>query len=128
MGLKAPSMSSLKTRILHLCAREHLLPLRDHALRNAGYAVESVGDSKTALTRACSTPFDMVIIDVESDAQMTRAEEFCEHIRQALPDITVAFACNWQVSRNSQCPDEVIHTEFNPDAFVSGIRQMLKPN
>jgi CheY-like chemotaxis protein len=124
----ATAMSSPKTRILHLCAREHLLPLRDHALRNAGYEVDSVGDSNTALTRACSTHFEMVIIDVESDAQMARAEAFCEHIRKALPNIVVAFACNWQVSHNSQCPDEVIHTEFNPDAFVSGIRQMLKPN
>jgi CheY-like chemotaxis protein len=122
------SSSSRKTRILHLCAREHLLPLRDHALSNAGYAVESVSDSKTALTRACSTHFDMVIIDVESDAQVPRAEEFCEHLRKALPGIIVAFACNWQVSHNSNCPDEVIHTEFNPDVFVSGIRQMLKPN
>jgi CheY-like chemotaxis protein len=121
-------MSSPKTKILHLCSREHLLPLRDHALRNSGYHVDSVADSKSALTLACSAHYDMVIVDVESDAQMPRAEEFCEHIRQATPGIIVAFACNWQVSRNSQCPDEVVRTEFNPEAFVSGVRQMLKPN
>ena len=104
------------------------MPLRDHALRNAGYAVESFADSKGALTRACSAHFDMVIVDVESDAQIAGAEEICEHLRKATPSAIIAFACNWQVSHTSHCPDEVIRTEFNPDAFVSGVRQMLKPN
>jgi hypothetical protein len=70
----------------------------------------------------------MVLIDVENDLQIPHAEDFCEHMRKAHPDIVVGFACNWQVSMLSHCPDEVIRTEFNPEAFVSGVRQLMKPN
>jgi CheY-like chemotaxis protein len=120
-------MESARTKILHVCTREHLRPLRDAALRGAGYIVESASDSKKAMSLLCAESYDMVLIDVENDLQIPMAEDFCEHARKALPNSIVAFACNWQVSIHSQCPDDVVHTEFNPAAFVSGVRQLLAP-
>lgn len=120
-------MTPLKTRVLHVCSREHLRPLRDVALRRSGYEVESVSDSKSALSRAMAQSYDLVLIDVEQDAQIPHAEELCDQLRKAQPTAIVAFACNWQVSAQSQCPDDVVRTEFNPEAFVADVRKVLKP-
>jgi DNA-binding response OmpR family regulator len=121
-------MTSPKTRVLHVCQREHLRQLRDQALRGSGYQVDSAADTRQGLSLAASREYDLVLIDVESDAQVAHAEDFCEHVRKAHPEVVIGFACNWQVSQLSHCPDEVIRTEFNPEAFVSGVRTMLKPN
>jgi len=38
----------------------------------------------------------------------------------------VAFVCNWRVAILTDCPDEIVRTEFNPDAFVRGVRETVE--
>jgi hypothetical protein len=38
----------------------------------------------------------------------------------------VAFVCNWRVAIETDCPDEIVRTEFDPDAFVGGVREIIE--
>ena len=120
--------TAIQPHILHVCNREHLRPLRDQVLRISGYAVDSASDSQEGLSLALAKRYDMVLIDVESDQQVHSAEKLCGDIKKTQDDVLVAFACNWRVSIDSDCPDDIIRTEFNPEAFIAGVRQLMNPN
>ena len=117
-----------RPKILHVCGREALRPLRDQVLKVSGFEVESTNTAAHAFTIFWRSQYDLVLIDVENEKQAMDALTLCEQIKERLPDQTIAYACNWRVSIESDCPDQVIRTEFNPDAFVAGVRQLLKPN
>jgi DNA-binding response OmpR family regulator len=95
-------------------------------LRISGFTVDSAVDTQQGLSMALARRYDMVLIDVESDQQVPTAEHLCGDIKKAYPDILIAFACNWRVSIESSCPDDIIRTEFNPEAFIAGVRQLMK--
>jgi len=59
---------------------------------------------------------------------VSTAEKLCGEIKKAQDEVLVAFACNWRVSIDSDCPDDIIRTEFNPEAFIAGVRQLMNPN
>ncbi len=40
----------------------------------------------------------------------------------------VAFVCNYRVAIDSDCPDEIIRAEFNPEALVQGVQNALEKN
>ena len=69
--------------------------------------------------------YDLVLIDVEGDTAIHDAEHLCSEIKTAQPEQIVAFVCNWRVAIQTDCPDEILRTEFNPQAFVDGVRDMI---
>ena len=42
------------------------------------------------------------------------------------PGQLVAFVCNWRVAILTDCPDEIVRTEFDPAAFVNGVHEIVK--
>jgi DNA-binding response OmpR family regulator len=117
--------STPKKSILHLCKREILRPLRDQILRISGYEVESTCDFAEGLTIFRTRPFDLVIVDVEGEEGIHIAERFCSEVKTTHHGQLVAFVCNWRVAALTDCPDEIIRSEFNPAAFVAGVRATL---
>jgi DNA-binding response OmpR family regulator len=115
-----------KIAILHICKREVLRPLRDAILRLSGYEVTSTCDFSEAVDLFHSRPFSLVLIDVEGEEGIPLAEDLCATIKKAHHAQLVAFVCNWRVAILTDCPDHIVRTEFDPEAFVSGVREMLK--
>jgi DNA-binding response OmpR family regulator len=116
-----------KSAILHFCKRDMLRPLRDQILRISGYEVDSTLSTPEALALFAARPYALVLIDVEGVTGIYDAETLCAAIRTAHPGQLVAFVCNWRVAILTDCPDEVLRTEFNPRAFVEGVHAILNP-
>ena len=112
-----------KKNILHVCVREVLRPIRDQILRISGYTVESTCDFSEGLSFFHQHPFDLVLIDVEGEEGIHAAERFCSEIKTIHHGQRVAFVCNWRVAILSDCPDEIVRTEFDPAAFVKGVAE-----
>lgn len=70
--------------------------------------------------------YDLVLIDVEGESGIKDAEHLCSEIRTAQPGQKIAFVCNWRVAILTDCPDEIVRTEFNPEAFVGGVREIFE--
>jgi DNA-binding response OmpR family regulator len=117
--------SNEKRAILHICGREMLRPLRDQILRLSGFEVDSTLNAEEGLQMFWARQYDLVLIDVEGEAAVHAAETMCSEIKSAQPEQLVAFVCNWRVALLTDCPDEILRTEFNPQAFVSGIASIL---
>ena len=117
--------SSAPKSILHVCKREVLRPLRDQILRLAGFEVCSTMQTEEALNQFWSRHFDLVLIDVEGEAGLHDAERLCSEIKTAQHGQLVAFVCNWRVAIHTDCPDEILRTEFDPARFVGGVRETL---
>ncbi len=115
-----------KQSILHICKREILRPLRDQILRISGYSVVSTCDFHEAETLFRERPYDLVIIDVEGEEGVPDAEKLCSEIKTIHHGQLVAFVCNWRVAILTDCPDEILRTEFDPAAFVKGVGDTLK--
>ena len=115
-----------KPSILHVCNREMLLPLRDQILRISGFEVNSTLRTKDAFQMFCAKHYNLVLIDVEGESGIHAAETLCSEIKTAQQGQLVAFVCNWRVAILTDCPDEIVRTEFNPAAFVEGVRNLLK--
>ena len=120
-----PPTSDGKPSILHICKREILRPLRDQILRLSGYRVDSCVTDAEAHALAVNHPYDVVLIDVEGERGVAEAEQLCSDIKTSRKDQLVAFVCNWRVALLTDCPDEIVRTEFDPAAFVSGVREIV---
>ena len=116
-----------KKMILHVCRREILRPIRDEILRLSGFAVESTRHRSEAIEMFQANSFELVLVDVEGDDGVEHAEHLCGEVRTMHPGQLVAFVCNWRVANLSDCPDEILRTEFDPDAFVAGVKKLLGP-
>jgi CheY-like chemotaxis protein len=111
--------------ILHVCTREMIRELRDKILRLQGYEVVSTLSLVEAEDLFAKSKFDLVLVDVEGDGRIPQAEKLCEDIRKMVPEQKVAFVCNYRIGIESNCPDEVIRSEFNPEAMVKGVKELL---
>ena len=123
-----PARASEKPAILHLCKREILRPIRDQILRISGYQVTSTCDVAEALTLFRASAFALVLIDVEGAEVLHEAERLCSEIKTSHHGQLVAFVCNWRVAVLTDCPDEILRTEFDPAAFVAGVRSLITSN
>jgi DNA-binding response OmpR family regulator len=112
-------------QILHICRREMLRPLRDQILRISGFNVDSTINASDGLSMFWAKPYDLVLIDVEGEDGIPEAEHLCSEIKTAQHQQLVAFVCNWRVAVMTDCPDEVLRTEFDPGAFVNGVRDIV---
>jgi CheY-like chemotaxis protein len=117
-----------KKSILHICGREMLRPLRDQILKLSGFDVDSTCDVNEALSMFWQRQFDLVLIDVEGQDAVRDAERLCSEIKTAQHEQLVAYVCNWRVAIHTDCPDEILRTEFDPEAFVGGVRKTLEVN
>jgi hypothetical protein len=70
--------------------------------------------------------YDLVLVDVEGVSTISDAEHLCSEIKSAQPGQQVAFVCNWRVAIETDCPDDVVRTEFDPPAFVQGVREIFE--
>jgi len=112
-------------KILHVSSRELIQKLRDDILRIHGFEVESTLSLNQALEMAVSTRYVLVLIDVEGENRVAEAELLCDAIKKASPTQRVAYVCNHRVSFESDCPDEIIRAEFNPDLLVRSVREII---
>jgi hypothetical protein len=69
--------------------------------------------------------YELVLIDVEGEHGISEAEHLCSEIKTARHDQVVAFVCNWRVAILTDCPDEIVRTEFDPAAFAAGVQDIL---
>ncbi len=124
--MSTPTLDSEQKSILHICSREMLRPLRDQILRLSGFEVDSTLAWEEGMQMFWSQQYDLVLIDVEGEQQVPQAEHLCSEIKTANPEQMVAFVCNWRVAVMTDCPDEILRTEFDPRRFVSGVKQMVE--
>jgi DNA-binding NtrC family response regulator len=115
-------------RIFHVSSRANIMVLRDEILRMHGFEVESSIYSSKTVDAAVHRDYDLVLIDVEADVKVESAQELCDEIKKVQPEQHVAFVCNYRVSIESDCPDEIIRAEFNPEALVRGVKEALDKN
>jgi hypothetical protein len=113
--------------VLHICTRETIRPLRDQVLRLSGFHVDSTLDHVEGLSIFWSRHYDLVLIDVEGEEGIPRAERMCSEIKTAQHQQLVAFVCNWRVAILTDCPDEIVRTEFDPAAFAKGVKEIIPP-
>ena len=111
--------------VLHICRREMLRPLRDQILRLSGFHVDSTLSHTEGLSLFWGRHYDLVLIDVEGESGIADAEHMCSEIKTAQHGQLVAFVCNWRVAIQTDCPDEILRTEFDPAAFVDGVRDIV---
>jgi DNA-binding response OmpR family regulator len=110
-----------------MCKREMLRPLRDQILRISGYHVDSTLNVDEAMAMFSAHTYDLVLVDVEGERAIAEAEHFCSRVKTARQEQLVAFVCNWRVAILTDCPDEIVRTEFDPASFVAGVRSII-PN
>ncbi|WP_419803968.1 hypothetical protein [Terriglobus sp.] len=103
-----------------------LRPLRDQILRLSGFEVDSTLAWEEGMEMFWARQYDLVLIDVEGEQQIPQAEHLCSEIKTANPEQMVAFVCNWRVAVMTDCPDEILRTEFDPRRFVSGVMKMIE--
>jgi len=120
------STGSSKPSILHVSPRDILRTVRDQILRVSGYEVTSSDSYENAREILESTRYDLVLIDIQSEGDLKAADEFCALLKQVKPEQKVAFVCNWRVAIISHCPDDVVRSEFDPAAFVSGVNEVVR--
>jgi response regulator RpfG family c-di-GMP phosphodiesterase len=117
-----------KRAILHICTRETIRPLRDRVLTLQGFDVDSTVNHAEGLSMFWARHYDLVLIDVEGETGIPTAEHMCSEIKTAQPEQLVAFVCNWRVAIMTDCPDEIVRTEFDPAAFAQGVSDIIPPN
>jgi DNA-binding NtrC family response regulator len=117
-----------KKRIFHVSSRLNIMGLRDEILRMHGFDVDSAVYSRQAAEGVAEKDYDLVLIDVEADVRVQSAQELCDEIKKVHPLQHVAFVCNYRVAIDSDCPDEIIRAEFNPEALVRGVQNALEKN
>jgi len=117
--------ASSRRSILHICTRETIRPLRDQVLRLSGFHVDSTLNHTEGLSLFRSGQYDLVLIDVEGETGIPQAEHMCSEVKTAHHHQLVAFVCNWRVAIMTDCPDEIVRTEFDPAAFARGVSDIL---
>lgn len=118
-------MNPTSPAILHVCSRDFIRELRDRILKLEGYDVVSTLNIAEAGELFAKLRFDLVVVDVDGDGRIPQAEKLCEDIRRNNPQQKIAFVCNYRISKESACPDEIIHSEFNPQALIQGVKELL---
>jgi len=103
-----------------------ILGLRDQIFKMHGYEVDSTVSLEDGLKFALAREYSLVILDVEGDGRIPAAEKLCSEIKTHRPDQEVAFICNYRVSVLTDCPDDIIRSEFNPQAMIDGVKAILE--
>ncbi|MEO6805733.1 MAG: hypothetical protein ABI286_07295 [Edaphobacter sp.] len=116
-----------KRTVLHICTRETIRPLRDRILALSGFEVDSTLSYAEGISMFWGRHYDLVLVDVDGENGIHDAEHVCSEIKTAQPGQIVAFVCNWRVALLTDCPDEILRTEFDPAAFAQGVQDIVPP-
>jgi len=119
-------MGTNSVSILHICSRDVILGLRDQIFRMHGYEVDSTVSLDEGRKLALAKEYSLVIVDVEGDGRIPSAEKLCTEIKQHRPGQEVVFICNYRVSVHTDCPNDIIRAEFNPQAMIDGVKAALE--
>ncbi|HEY0162123.1 MAG TPA: hypothetical protein VGB69_05555 [Edaphobacter sp.] len=87
--------------------------------------MDSTVDTGEGLAMFWGRAYDLVLVDVEGEEGVGEAEQLCSEIKTAQHTQKVAFVCNWRVANLTDCPDDIVRTEFDPAAFVAGVRDVV---
>jgi DNA-binding NtrC family response regulator len=117
--------SNQRPRIFHISSREQIKALRDQILRLHGFEVESMVYSGDVVDEVAEKDYDLVLLDVDTNARIPGAQQLCDSIKKHQPELRVAFVCDHAVSVQSNCPDGIIHAAFDPEALVRGVTEAL---
>ncbi len=120
-----PVITEQRIRIFHVGGQETVQKLRDDILRLHGFEVESTLSFTEALEQVSKSGYDLVLIDIENGSRVADAVHLCDEIKKVRPHQHVAYVCNYRVSVDSDCPDEIIRAEFNPEGLVNSVKQLL---
>lgn len=108
-----------QTRILLVEDEAGLVMTLTDRLQNEGYAVESARDGETGLERACSEPFDLIILDV----MLPRKSGFdvCRKLRQGGIQAPVLM-----LTARSQVVDKVVGLQIGADDYLTKPFDMME--
>ncbi len=120
-----PVITEQGIRIFHVGSQETVQKLRDDILRLHGFKVDSTLSLSGALEQISKGRYDLVLIDIESGNRVADAVHLCDEIKKDFPHQHVAYVCNYRVSVDNDCPDEIIRSEFNPEAFVNSVKHLI---
>ena len=123
--MSASELPESRKKILHISTRDELRPIRDEVLRLSGFQIQSTSSYEEGLNLVNKLRYDLVLVDVEGEDSVNSAERLCSEIKTRKHGPLVAFVCNWRVAVLTDCPDEILRTEFDPAAFVDGVRKTL---
>lgn len=123
--MSASELPESRKKILHISTRDALRPIRDEVLRLSGFQIQSTSSYEEGLKLFKKLGYDLVLVDVEGEDSVDSAERLCSEIKTQKHGQLVAFVCNWRVAILTDCPDEILRTEFDPAAFVAGVRKTL---
>lgn len=123
--MKSSESEVEKRSVLHISTRETIRPLRDQVLRLHGFQVDSALSHAEGLSMYWARQYDLVLIDVAGENGIADAESMCSEIKTAHPGQLLAFVCNWRVANLTDCPDEIIRSEFDPAAFAKGVSGLV---
>lgn len=125
LNTKRSNETSEKPKLLHVCTHDVMRPIRDQILRVAGYDVDSADTHEDGLEKAKRNRYDLALIDIDGQHQVRDAEHLCAEIKTENKEQRIAFVCNWRVAILTDCPDEVVRSEFDPVAFLTGVKAAL---
>jgi DNA-binding NtrC family response regulator len=118
-------VSDKKPTIYHVGSRETLRQLRDDIFRLHGFEVVSTLSLSEVLADVPKQNYDLVLIDVEGERRAEEAERVCSEIKKVVPTQHVAYVCNYRVAIQSDCPDDIIRNEFDPEALIRSLREVI---
>ena len=118
-------VASRPKKVLLIDRDARLGHVRCLVLQSQGYEATCVTDASTVLNSWISKTYDLVLVDVEGVSGIADAEHLCSEIKTAQPGQRVAFVCNWRVAIATDCPDDILRTEFDPTAFVEGVKDIF---
>lgn len=115
-----------KGRIFQVCEDGGLRKSRDAIMRFHGYDVISAGSHAGAAVEATNGGYNLVLVDATGSGGVAAAQRLCDEIKRLSPGQHVAYVCNHLVYVESTCPNEVIQTEFDPEAFVRSVQSAME--
>jgi ActR/RegA family two-component response regulator len=116
-------MSFRRQHIVLIQDDPYLVETRSALLKSRGYSVEAVHSVKEARTKCREFKCDFVIVDARR--VHNSAMEVREEIKQHNPSVSVVLMTGYHVYFHTECPDDVIGQEEEPEGFVTKIENLL---
>src|SRR5580704_17947103 len=85
LAMATPVSTPDKRTTLHICTRETIRPLRDRILTLQGFEVDSTLSYEEGLSIFRRGQYDLVLIDVEGEKGIEKAEHTCSVIKTTQP-------------------------------------------
>ncbi|MCU1286185.1 MAG: hypothetical protein JWO13_2535 [Acidobacteriales bacterium] len=95
-------------------------------LRSQGFQVDVVRTLAEASSLIQSRRYQLALLTVNENSK--DALEFCEESKKTAPQTLVALLRSGRVHiPKSECPDDVLETDFNPAKFIRQVNDLVAP-